>query len=115
MELAVSGGLVVLDVLVQRRSQLDPKTLIGKGKLDEIIIRGLQLGADVIIFDRELQPSQVRAINAATDLKILDRSQLILDIFAQRAQTSEGRIQSSWHSSNTCCHASREPARRCRG
>jgi len=92
-ELAVSGGLVVLDALVQRRSQLDPKTLVGKGKLDEIIIRGLQLGADVIIFDRELQPSQVRAINAATDLKILDRSQLILDIFAQRAQTSEGRIQ----------------------
>jgi len=92
-ELAVSGGLVVLDEIVQRRPSLDPKTLVGKGKLDEIIIRSLQLGADMIVFDRELQPSQVRAINAATDLKILDRSQLILDIFAQRAQTSEGRIQ----------------------
>ena len=92
-ELAVSGGLVVLDEIIQRRPSLDPKTLVGKGKLGEIIIRSLQLGADMIVFDRELQPSQVRAINAATDLKILDRSQLILDIFAQRAQTSEGRIQ----------------------
>ncbi len=92
-ELAVSGGLVVLDEVIQRRPKLDPTTLVGKGKLDEIIIRSLQLGADMIVFDRELAPSQVRSINAATDLKILDRSQLILDIFAQRAQTSEGRIQ----------------------
>jgi GTPase len=92
-ELATSGGLVVLDEIIQRRPELDPKTLLGKGKLDEIIIRSLQLGADMIVFDRELSPSQVRAINGATDLKILDRSQLILDIFAQRAQTSEGRIQ----------------------
>ncbi len=92
-ELAVSGGLVVLDQIVQRRPQLDPRTLVGKGKLEEIIIRSLQLGADMIVFDRELQPAQVRAINEATDLKILDRSQLILDIFAQRAQSSEGRIQ----------------------
>jgi GTP-binding protein HflX len=92
-ELAISGGLVVLDGIIQRRPELDPKTLVGKGKLDEIIIRSLQLGADMIVFDRELSPSQVRAINGATDLKILDRSQLILDIFAQRAQTSEGRIQ----------------------
>jgi GTP-binding protein HflX len=92
-ELALSGGLVVLDEIVQRRPNLDPKTLVGKGKLEEIIIRSLQLGADMIVFDRELQPAQVRAINEATDLKILDRSQLILDIFAQRAQTAEGRIQ----------------------
>jgi GTP-binding protein HflX len=92
-ELATSGGLVVLDEIIQRRQNLDPKTLVGKGKLNEIIIRSLQLGADMIVFDRELQPAQVRAINEATDLKILDRSQLILDIFAQRAQTSEGRIQ----------------------
>jgi GTP-binding protein HflX len=92
-ELAVSGGLVVIDEVIQRRQNLDPKTLVGKGKLEEIIIRSLRLGADMIVFDRELTPSQVRAINAATDLKILDRSQLILDIFAQRAQTAEGRIQ----------------------
>jgi GTPase len=92
-ELAASGGLVTLDEIIQRRPTLDPKTLAGKGKLDDIIIRSLQLGADMIVFDRELSPAQVRAINEATDLKILDRSQLILDIFAQRAQTAEGRIQ----------------------
>ena len=92
-ELATSGGLVVLDEIIQRRHKLDPATLVGKGKLGEIIINCLQLGADMIVIDRELQPGQVRAINAATDLKVLDRSQLILDIFAQRAQTSDGRIQ----------------------
>ncbi len=92
-ELAISGGLVVIDEMIQRRKELDSRTLVGKGKLEDIIIRSLQLGADMIVFDRELSPSQVRAINAATDLKIVDRSQLILDIFAQRAQTSEGRIQ----------------------
>ncbi len=92
-ELALSGGLVIIDEIIQRRPRLDPATLIGKGKLSEIIIRSMQLGADVIVFDRELQPGQVRSINAATDLKILDRSQLILDIFAQRAQTSDGRLQ----------------------
>jgi GTP-binding protein HflX len=92
-ELATSGGLVTLDEIIQRRPTLDPKTLAGRGKLDDIIIRSLQLGADMIVFDRELSPAQVRAINEATDLKILDRSQLILDIFAQRAQTAEGRIQ----------------------
>src|SRR4030095_8593888 len=57
------------------------------------IIRSLQLGADVIIFDQNLTPAQVRAINEATDLKIIDRTQLILDIFAQRAQSREGKIQ----------------------
>ncbi|MBO0727153.1 MAG: GTPase HflX [Blastocatellia bacterium] len=92
-ELATSGGLVTLDEIIQRRPNLEPKTLVGKGKLDDIIIRSLQLGADMIVFDRELSAAQVRAINEATDLKILDRSQLILDIFAQRAQTAEGRIQ----------------------
>ena len=92
-ELATSDDLVVLDEIIQRRKKLDPATLVGKGKLDEIIINCLQFGADMIVFDRELSPGQVRAINAATDLKILDRSQLILDIFVQRAQSSEGRIQ----------------------
>ena len=58
-----------------------------------MIIRSLQLGADVIILDQNLTPAQVRAINEATDLKIIDRTQLILDIFAQRAQSREGKIQ----------------------
>jgi GTP-binding protein HflX len=92
-ELARSAGVVVLDSIVQRRQKLDPRSLIGRGKLEELIIRSLQLGADAIIFDQNLSPAQVRVINEATDLKIIDRTQLILDIFAQRAQSREGKIQ----------------------
>ena len=92
-ELARSADVVVLDSIIQRRPKLDPRSLVGRGKLDELIIRSLQLGADVIIFDQNLSPAQVRAINDATDLKIIDRTQLILDIFAQRAQSREGKIQ----------------------
>lgn len=92
-ELAQSAGLVTLDAIIQRRAAIDPRTVIGKGKLDELLIRAMQLGADAIVFDRELQASQVRSISEATDLKIIDRSQLILDIFAQRAQSHEGKIQ----------------------
>ena len=92
-ELAVSAGVVVLDEVIQRRQVIDPRTVMGKGKLDELLIRAMQLGADAMIFDRELQPAQVRSISEATDLKVIDRSQLILDIFAQRAQSREGKIQ----------------------
>lgn len=92
-ELARSAGVVVLDSFLQRRPKLDPRTLVGPGKLEEVIIRSLQLGADMIIFDHNLTPAQVRTINEATDLKIIDRTQLILDIFAQRARSREGKIQ----------------------
>ena len=92
-QLAQSAGVLVLDEMIQRRSSIDPRTVLGKGKLDELLIRAMQLGADAIIFDRELQPAQVRSISEATDLKVIDRSQLILDIFAQRAQSHEGKIQ----------------------
>ncbi|HXI62760.1 MAG TPA: GTPase HflX, partial [Pyrinomonadaceae bacterium] len=92
-ELAQSAGVVVLDEIIQRRTQIDSRTVLGKGKLDDLLIRAMQLGADVIIFDRELQAAQVRSISDATDLKVIDRSQLILDIFAQRAQSHEGKIQ----------------------
>jgi GTP-binding protein HflX len=92
-ELARSAGLVILDAAIQRRAAIDPRMVLGKGKLEELLIRAMQLGADAIIFDRELQPAQVRSISEATDLKVIDRSQLILDIFAQRAQSHEGKIQ----------------------
>ena len=92
-ELAASAGLVVMNETIQRRQAIDPRTVLGRGKLDELIVRALRLGADLLIFDRELSPAQVRAISEATDLKVIDRAQLILDIFAQRAQTSEGKIQ----------------------
>ena len=92
-ELAQSAGVVVMDEMIQRRPTIDPRTLLGKGKLEELLVRAMQLGADAIIFDRELQAAQVRSISEATDLKVIDRSQLILDIFAQRAQSHEGKIQ----------------------
>ncbi|HEX8337644.1 MAG TPA: GTPase HflX, partial [Pyrinomonadaceae bacterium] len=92
-ELAASAGLVVMNETIQRRQAIDPRTVLGRGKLDELIVRALRLGADLLVFDRELSPAQVRAVAEATDLKVIDRAQLILDIFAQRAQTSEGKIQ----------------------
>ena len=92
-ELATSAGMVVQDQIIQRRPAIDPRTVLGRGKLEELLIRSLQLGADMLVFDRELTPAQVRSLSEATDLKIIDRSQLILDIFAQRAQSSEGKIQ----------------------
>jgi GTP-binding protein HflX len=92
-ELAVSAGIVVLHEIIQRRQAIDPRTVLGRGKLDELIVRALRLGADLIVFDRELSPAQVRSISEATDLKVIDRAQLILDIFAQRAQTRDGKIQ----------------------
>src|SRR5947209_15131409 len=75
------------------RNAIDPRTVLGRGKLEELLVRALQLGADLIVFDRELQPAQVRSLSEATDLKVIDRAQLILDIFAQRAQSREGKIQ----------------------
>jgi len=92
-ELASSAGIVVLNEIIQRRPTIDPRTVLGRGKLEELIVRALRLGTDLIVFDRELQPAQVRSISEATDLKVIDRAQLILDIFAQRAQTRDGRIQ----------------------
>jgi GTP-binding protein HflX len=92
-DLASSAGVVVLDKIFQRRQSIDPRTVVGRGKLDELLIRALQLGADILVFDRELAPAQVKSLSEATDLKIIDRSQLILDIFAQRAQSREGKIQ----------------------
>ncbi len=92
-ELATSAGVVVLDEIIQRRTAIDPRTVLGKGKLEDLLVRALQLGADLIVFDRELSPAQVRSLSEATDLKVIDRAQLILDIFAQRAQSREGKIQ----------------------
>ncbi len=92
-ELARDAGLVVVDSVLQRRARLDPRTLVGKGKLEALVIRALDRGADVILFSRDLTPSQARNLSRATDLKVLDRSQLILDVFARRATSREGKIQ----------------------
>ncbi len=93
LELAHTSGIEVADQIVQRPRQINPRYLIGKGKLSEIILRALQLGVDLLIFNQELNPSQVRSITDMTELRVIDRTQLILDIFAQRAQSREGKIQ----------------------
>ncbi len=92
-ELARTAGVEVVDEVLQMRKQVDPKYLIGRGKLDELNLKSMQMGADLLIFDKELNPSQARGINEATSLKVLDRTQLILDIFAQRAQSADGKLQ----------------------
>jgi GTP-binding protein HflX len=92
-ELARTAGVDVIDAILQLRRDPDPRFLIGKGKLEDIVLRSMQLMATMIVFDAELAPSQVRHIAEATSLKILDRTQLILDIFAQRAQSADGKLQ----------------------
>ncbi len=92
-ELARTAGVNVVDAVRQRRPALDPRTAIGRGKVDDLTVRAMQLGAELAIFDLDLSPAQARGVAEATDLKVLDRTQLILDIFAQRAQSREGKLQ----------------------
>jgi GTP-binding protein HflX len=92
-ELARTAGVEVLDASLQLRRDPDPRWLIGKGKLEDVLLRSMQLMADIVVFDADLSPSQARHIAEATSLKILDRTQLILDIFAQRAQSADGKLQ----------------------
>ena len=91
-ELARTAGLDVRGEVIQRRKP-DPRTLLGKGKLEEVVLRCLRLDAEMLVFDTELKPNQWRAITNSTDLKVLDRSMLILDIFAGRASSRDGKVQ----------------------
>ena len=87
-----AGGEVVLST-IQNRSQLEGATYIGKGKIEELKNAILTLEADTVVFDDELSPIQMRNISDALEVKVLDRTMLILDIFAMRAKTSEGKLQ----------------------
>ncbi len=92
-ELVNSSNIAVLDRIIQRPARIDPRHLLGTGKLRDIIIRAMQIGATVIVFDQDLTPAQGKRIAEATELKVIDRSQLILDIFARRAHSREGKVQ----------------------
>lgn len=92
-ELTRSAGATVAHMSKQQRSSPDPKTLIGRGKLQELVSKAYHEDADLLIFDRELNPAQAREIEEATNLKVLDRTQLILDIFAQNARGREAKAQ----------------------
>ncbi|MFN3481171.1 MAG: GTPase HflX, partial [Thermodesulfovibrionales bacterium] len=84
---------VVLDTIIQRPKEINPKYLMGEGKLRELIISAMNKGATMLIFDQDLSPSQIRSISEMTELKVIDRCQLILDIFAQRAHSRDGKVQ----------------------
>ncbi|MRR39105.1 GTPase HflX, partial [bacterium] len=73
--------------------QPNPKYLMGEGKIKEVVISALQRGATLLIFDQDLSPAQVRSLSEITELKVIDRTQLILDIFARRAHTLDGKVQ----------------------
>ena len=92
-ELCSTAGLEVVESILQLRKKADTRFLIGRGKLQDITIRAMQLGAEVLIFDQELNASQIKSITDQVELKVIDRTQLILDIFAQRAQSREGKLQ----------------------
>lgn len=93
IELCATAGVSVLDVVKQSRRKPDPKYLIGKGKLDHLMLHCMQLGSELVIFTQDLTPSQARAITDACELKVLDRTQLILDIFSQHAKSGSGKLQ----------------------
>jgi GTP-binding protein HflX len=92
-ELSRTGGIEVTETILQRLKKTNPRFLIGRGKLREIAIRAMQSGATLLVFDQELNPSQITSITNQIEIKVIDRTQLILDIFAQRAQSREGKLQ----------------------
>jgi GTP-binding protein HflX len=92
-ELARSAGASIAATVVQRRQKPDPSSLVGQGKLDEIVAIVTSTNASLVLFDHDLTPSQLRNIEARLPCHVIDRSQLILDIFARHAKTSEGQLQ----------------------
>ena len=93
VELVRSAGVEVAGKLRQRRSRVHPRTVVGRGKLTDIVLQSMRAGAEVAIFDIDLKPAQARAFEDATGLKAIDRTQLILDVFAQRARSRDGKLQ----------------------
>jgi GTP-binding protein HflX len=93
VELARSDDVVILDTVIQQRKKINPKFILGKGKLGEIMLSALRLNANLLLFNQELNPSQIRSITDHTELRVIDRTQLILDIFARRALSREGKLQ----------------------
>jgi GTP-binding protein HflX len=96
MELArlvdTAGG-EVLQTLQQKRSRIHPQTVVGEGKVEEIALTAQTLGANLIVFDRDLSPAQVRNLERKIGVRVIDRTEVILDIFAQRAQSRAGKLQ----------------------
>ena len=87
------AGFIPCGQILQRRKRPDPRFVIGKGRLADVLMNSMQVGAEALFFSNELTPSQIKNLSEFTDLKILDRTQIILDIFAQRAKSRVGKLQ----------------------
>ncbi len=92
-ELVLAAGVEAVSTLGPVRGRVHPRTVVGKGKLAEVVLESMRRQADAAIFDIDLKPAQARAFEDATGLKAVDRTQLILDIFAQRARSRDGKLQ----------------------
>ncbi|TGM10212.1 GTPase HflX [Leptospira barantonii] len=92
-ELCRTAEVHVVDTFMQRKNRLDPSTVLGKGKLEEIILKAIQKHVELLVFDLELTPSQAKKISDIADIKVIDRTQLILDIFARNATSRDGKLQ----------------------
>ena len=92
-ELCRTSRITVIGSAIQRRNIIDPKFVVGKGKLSSLVITAIQNHATMLIFDRELSSSQIRSITDFVEMKVIDRTQLILDIFAKQAKSREGKFQ----------------------
>jgi len=92
-ELARAAGVEVVEVVTQSRPKVDPRTVLGAGKLSDLVIRCFQHDIDLVIFDQDITPAQARTLSERMELRVIDRTQLILDIFAQRASTGDGKLQ----------------------
>jgi GTP-binding protein HflX len=91
--LVETAGGEVLEVVRQKRSQPHPQTVVGEGKVQEIALAAQTVGANLIVFDRDLSPAQVRNLEQQIGVRVVDRTEVILDIFAQRAQSGAGKLQ----------------------
>jgi GTPase len=91
--LVATAGGDVLQVVKQRRSHPHPQTVVGEGKVQEIALTAQTVGANLIVFDRDLSPAQVRNLEMSIGVRVVDRTEVILDIFAQRAQSGAGKLQ----------------------
>ena len=92
-ELCRTAAVEVVDVVNQRPRQINPRYFLGEGKIREVVASALQKGADLLAFDQDLSPGQARSISELTDVRVVDRTQLILDVFARRAHTPDGKLQ----------------------
>ena len=92
-ELCKTSQITVTGAAIQQRKNIDPKFVVGKGKLSSLVIQAIQNHATMLVFDRELSPSQIRSITDFVEMKVIDRTQLILDIFAKQAKSREGKYQ----------------------